>query len=90
MPVLKLLGRTTLWNLLPNGKSAHFYNFWAGLWRRNAFRARLRADLTQVFQQITDGTLSPQIAARIPLEDAASALLLAESGTVAGKVILVG
>jgi NADPH:quinone reductase-like Zn-dependent oxidoreductase len=89
-PVLKLIGRTTLWNLLPNGKGAHFYNFWAGRWRRNAFRARLRADLAQVFQQITDGTLSPQIAARIPLQDAVSALLLAESGTVAGKVILVG
>ena len=36
LPVLKLVARVTLWNLLPNGKGAHFYNFWAGLRRRDA------------------------------------------------------
>jgi NADPH:quinone reductase-like Zn-dependent oxidoreductase len=90
LPVLKLLARVTLWNLLPNGKGAHFYNFWAGLRRRDAFRAKLRADLTQIFGQILDGTLNPQVAARMPLEDAAAAVRLAESGTVTGKVVLLG
>jgi NADPH:quinone reductase-like Zn-dependent oxidoreductase len=89
LPVLKLLARVILWNTLPNGKGAHFYNFWAGLRRRDAFRAKLRADLAQVFKQITDGTLAPQVAARIPLQDVAAAVRLAESGTVTGKVVLV-
>lgn len=89
VPMLKLFARVTLWNLLSNGKSAYFYNFWAGLRRRDAFGAKLRADLGHVFDQITDGTLVPRVAARIPLEDAAAGLRLAESGTVVGKVVLV-
>src|SRR3954471_12391945 len=48
LPVLKLFGRLLVWHLLPNGRSARFYNFWAGLRRRDAFRARLREDLTTV------------------------------------------
>ncbi|HST82045.1 MAG TPA: medium chain dehydrogenase/reductase family protein [Kineosporiaceae bacterium] len=89
VPVLKLLARVLLWNALPNGKGAHFYNLWAGLRRRDTFRAKLRTDLAQVFHQITSGTLAPQVAARIPLQDAATAVRLAESGTVTGKVVLV-
>jgi NADPH:quinone reductase-like Zn-dependent oxidoreductase len=90
VPVLKLLARVVLWNLLPNGKGAHFYNLWAGRRRPGSFRTRVRTDLTQVFEQILNGTLVPQVAARIPLEDAAEAVRLAESGTVTGKVVLVG
>ena len=90
LPVLKLFGRLMLWNARPNGKGAHFYNFWAGKrFRTDAFRARLREDLTQVLRLVADGVLTPQIAARIPLADAASALALAESRTVLGKVVLV-
>ncbi|MFE4829253.1 medium chain dehydrogenase/reductase family protein [Streptomyces sp. NPDC056672] len=89
LPVLKLLAQILAWNSLPNGKSAHFYNFWAGLRRRDAFRRRLSEDLTQVLRLLAAGVLTPQIAAEIPLADAASALALAESRTVAGKVILV-
>ena len=90
LPVLKLFGRLFLWNTLPNGRSAHFYNFWAG--RRftpAAFRARLRDDLTSVLRLLADGTIAPQIAARIPLSAVASAVTLAESRTVAGKVVIV-
>jgi len=90
LPVLKLLARVTVWNLLPNGRRAHFYNFWAGRRRRDAFRARLREDLGQVFAQILEGALTPQVAARFPLTEAAAAVRLAESGTVTGKVVLVG
>ncbi|WP_329384384.1 medium chain dehydrogenase/reductase family protein [Streptomyces sp. NBC_01716] len=89
LPVLKLFARLFAWNYLPNGKSAHFYNFWAGLRRPETFRRRLREDLTQVLRLVSEGVLTPQIAARIPLSDVASALSLAESHTVAGKVILV-
>ncbi|MBB4688062.1 medium chain dehydrogenase/reductase family protein [Amycolatopsis jiangsuensis] len=90
LPVLKSFARLALWNTLPNGRSASFYNFWAGKSRRPAaFRARLREDLTQVFQLLADKVLTPQIAARFPLSEAAAALTLAESHTVVGKVVLV-
>ncbi|MEV0122094.1 medium chain dehydrogenase/reductase family protein [Streptomyces sp. NPDC050703] len=88
-PVLKLLARLTLWNALPNGKGAHFYNIWAGRRRLDAFRTRLRADLTEVFALLADGALVPQVAARVPLTEVGEAVRLAESGTVVGKVILV-
>ncbi|KNE79072.1 MULTISPECIES: medium chain dehydrogenase/reductase family protein [Streptomyces] len=88
-PVLKILGRVQLWNLLPNGRRAHFYNVWAGrAFGRDRFRARLRADLTQVFAALQRGEVTPRIAARLPLTRAAEALRLAESGTVVGKVVL--
>lgn len=90
LPVLKLFGRLTMWNLLPNGRNATFYNFWAGKrFRPGTFRARLREDLTQVFRLVESGALKPQIAARIPLPEAAAALELAESRTVIGKVVIV-
>ncbi|GAA0985507.1 zinc-binding dehydrogenase [Nocardiopsis tropica] len=89
LPVLKLFGRLGVWNALPNGRSAGFYNFWAGSRRADAFRARLREDLTQVLGLLTEGVLTPQVGARIPLSDAAAALALAESRTVIGKVVLV-
>ncbi|MVO85079.1 zinc-binding dehydrogenase [Streptomyces sp. p1417] len=88
-PVLKLFARLTLWNALPNSRHAHFYNIWAGLRNADAFRARLRTDLGQVFALLAAGSIQPQVAARIPLSRAADALRLAESGTVAGKVVLV-
>jgi NADPH2:quinone reductase len=90
LPVLKLFGRLVLWNVLPNGRRAGFYNFWAGKrFRPAAFRARLRDDLTQVLRLVAAGVLTPQIAARIPLSEAAAALALAESRTVLGKVVIV-
>jgi len=88
--VLKLFGQLMVWNVLPNGKRAGFYNFWAGKrFRLAAFRARLREDLTQVLGLVESGVLTPQVAARIPLSEAAAALALAESRTVLGKVVIV-
>jgi NADPH:quinone reductase-like Zn-dependent oxidoreductase len=89
LPVLKLFARLLAWNLLPNGKSARFYNFWAGRRRLDPFRARLREDLTSVLRLLADGLLTAQVAARFPLSEAGSALTLAESRTVAGKVVIV-
>jgi NADPH:quinone reductase-like Zn-dependent oxidoreductase len=88
-PVLKLLGRVWLWNALPNGRHAYFFNIWAGrALSRTRFRARLHADLTQVFGALQRGDVTARIAAQLPLSEAAEALRLAESGTVAGKVVL--
>ncbi|KUL20686.1 medium chain dehydrogenase/reductase family protein [Streptomyces regalis] len=88
-PVLKLLLRVWTWNALPNRRRAYFFNVWAGrALAKNRFRARLRTDLTQVFAALQRGEVSAQIAAQLPLARAAQALRLAESGTVAGKVVL--
>ncbi|WP_329314819.1 medium chain dehydrogenase/reductase family protein [Streptomyces sp. NBC_01262] len=89
LPVLKLLGRVWLWNALPNRRRAYFFNVWAGrALAKNRFQARLRADLTQVFTALQRGEVTVQIAAQLPLTKIADALRLAESGTVAGKVVL--
>ncbi|MEV0198733.1 medium chain dehydrogenase/reductase family protein [Nonomuraea sp. NPDC050691] len=88
-PVLKLLARVWVWNALPNRRRAYFFNVWAGrALAKNAFRARLRADLTQVFAALRRGDVTAQIAAELPLARVADALRLAESGTVAGKIVL--
>jgi NADPH2:quinone reductase len=89
LPVLKLLAKLTVWKVLPNGRSATFFNLWKGhRFRRDRFRAELREDLTQVFELVRDGAITPQIAARFALEDAAEALRFAESGGNTGKVLL--
>ncbi|MEU9397388.1 medium chain dehydrogenase/reductase family protein [Streptomyces sp. NPDC048324] len=88
-PVLKLLGRVWLWNALPNRRHAYFFNVWAGrALSTGRFRTRLRTDLTQVFNALRRGEITPQIAAELPLTQAAEAMRLAESGTVTGKVVL--
>ncbi|SDD46581.1 medium chain dehydrogenase/reductase family protein [Auraticoccus monumenti] len=89
VPVLKLVLRLLLWNALPNRRRATFYDLWAGRRKADRFRARLREDLGQVLALLADGTLTAQVAARLPLTEAAAALALAESRTVVGKVVLV-
>ncbi|MFD4637313.1 medium chain dehydrogenase/reductase family protein [Lentzea sp. NPDC058436] len=90
LPLLMLFARLYAWNYLPNGKSASFYNFWAGRRSLDKFRARLSEDLTQLLRLVAAGSVTPQIAARIPLEQTAEALALAESRTVLGKVVITG
>jgi len=90
LPVLKILGRVWTRNALPNGRHAYFYNIWAGRsFGRRRFQARLRHDLGQVLAAMAQGDISAQVAARFPLAQAAEALRLAESKTVAGKIVLV-
>ncbi|MDJ0337308.1 medium chain dehydrogenase/reductase family protein [Cryobacterium sp. PH31-O1] len=89
MPFAKAIGHIALWNLLPNGRRATFYDLWAGHKRRPArFRKHLEEDLGQVFALLLDGTVKANIAARFPLAEVVAALTLAESRTVSGKVIL--
>ncbi|ATL25822.1 medium chain dehydrogenase/reductase family protein [Streptomyces formicae] len=88
-PVLKILGRVWVWNALPNRRRAYFFNVWAGrAFGKDRFRARLRADLGQVFAALERGEITAGIAAELPLARIADALRLAESGTVSGKVVL--
>lgn len=87
-PVLKILLRVVVWNVLPNRRHAFFYNIWAG--RNTAkFRDNLREDLGQVLRAMRAGHLTAQVGGRFPLAQAADAVRTAESGTVAGKVVLV-
>jgi len=85
-----LLSQITLWNLLPDSHHATFYNFWGGSRiASKAFRARLRQDLTALLDLVTKGAINPPIAARFPLIEVSAAMLLAESHTVQGKVVLI-
>lgn len=87
---LRLILQLAWWNLLPDGHAAGFYNVWSGhLIRPRRFRTRLHADLTAVFGLLADGTLTAQVAARIPLTEATRAMELAESHTALGKVVLI-
>lgn len=89
LPVLKLVTRLTLWNTLPNGRRASFFNVWAGKRRQEVFRTRRREDLGHVFALLASGALTAHIAAELPLERAGEALRRAESGTALGKIVLV-
>jgi NADPH2:quinone reductase len=93
---LPLLAKLAFWNYLPTSRHASFYDIWAGAGKpdsakREAFRARLRSDLTHVFGLLRDDVLTAKIAARFPLTEAAEAIELAESSgrTAVGKIILV-
>src|SRR4051812_48828651 len=89
LPVLKLLAKLTLWQVLPNGRRATFFNLWKGVrFGRDRFRSRLREDLGQVLSLLQEGAITPQIAARFGLEHAAEALRFAEAGGFTGKVLL--
>jgi NADPH:quinone reductase-like Zn-dependent oxidoreductase len=85
-----LLGRLAWLNAVPNGRRAGFFDVWGGKRvRPRRFRSRLRDDLSTVFSLLADGTLRPEIAARLPLTDIQEAVELAESHTIVGKVVLV-
>ncbi|MER7172709.1 medium chain dehydrogenase/reductase family protein [Streptomyces mesophilus] len=89
-PFLKLLARVWLWQALPNGRRAYFYNVWAGkALGEKRFRRRLHADLAQVLDALRRGEITATVAAELPLSAAADALRLAESRAVAGKIVLV-
>ncbi len=85
-----LLARLGLWNILPNGKKASFYDFWGGmLVNPTAAKRQRRDDLAKVFDLLAIGAIKPIVAARFPLNQASAALELAETRTVFGKVVIV-
>ncbi len=89
-PFLAAIGKVLVWNAMPNGKRARFYDLWSGHLRRPArFRSRVHEDINAVLALLADGTITPQVAATYPLVDVREAMTLAESRTVRGKVVLV-
>ena len=93
---LNVLTKLAFWNHLPTRKHASFFDVWSGAGKpgsakREAFRARIRTDLTHVFGLLRDGVLTAKIAARYPLTEVAVAMELSESSarTTLGKIVLV-
>jgi NADPH:quinone reductase-like Zn-dependent oxidoreductase len=93
---MNALTKLTFWNYLPTRKHASFFDVWSGAGKpdsakREAFRVRIRTDLTHVFGLLRDGVLTAKIAARYPLTEAAAAMELSESAgrTTLGKIVLV-
>ena len=74
LPILALLARLILLNLLPNGKRTHFYDLWAGRRRAERFRADKNKALSSVVKLLASGDLTPHIAARSPLTEAGEAM----------------
>jgi hypothetical protein len=74
-----------MWNLVPNGRRAFFYNLWGEkLIHSRRFWPRMASDLTSVFSLLAEGLITPYVAARMPLTDAGRAMTLA---AVCGKVV---
>ncbi|TBN57922.1 NADPH:quinone reductase [Glaciihabitans arcticus] len=89
LPMLQAFARVVLWNTLPNGRHASLYDFWAGRRRRETYIARQQDALGNLLRLVAVGAVRPQVAARIPLSQIVRAVELAESRTVAGKVVVV-
>jgi NADPH2:quinone reductase len=77
-----------VWNVLPNRRGALFFDLWSGRRRADAFRGALREDLGELFGLLADGTITAPIDSIYPLTDAAAALRRAETGGIAGKIVI--
>jgi NADPH:quinone reductase-like Zn-dependent oxidoreductase len=88
IPFLKVLVQLAWWNILPNDRSAHFYNIWSGKGSKT-FQAQLSEDYGHVTDLLANGILKPQIAARFSLTQITVAMQMAESRTAYGKVVIV-
>jgi NADPH2:quinone reductase len=78
-----------VWNALPNGKRASFYDLWSGRRKLEAFQSRTREDLTTVLSLLAQGRITARVAARLPLSRIAEAMTMAEARSVPGKVVVV-
>lgn len=77
--------KVSLWNLLPNGRSATFYSI-GGM--RKKHPNWFSEDLTTLFDLLAEGAIKPVIAERMGLEDAARAHELIEQAAVPGRIVL--
>jgi NADPH:quinone reductase-like Zn-dependent oxidoreductase len=82
--MVKYLAQILLYRILPNSRSARFYG--TGLSRLN--RKPFLEDWAALFQLLDEGKISPIIAAKFPLVNAADANQFLESGNVIGNIVL--
>jgi NADPH:quinone reductase-like Zn-dependent oxidoreductase len=83
--MLQVLGRTALYHLLPNGKSAKYYSTGASRLNWDMFLK----DWATLFRLMEEGQIKPVITAKLPLVEAAKANRLLEDGQVIGNIVLV-
>jgi len=77
--------RLQCWNLLPNGRKAHFYSIEAVRKRHPEW---YRADLEKLFELLCQGRIHPRIAERIELSDVPDAHRRIEAGGLDGKIMI--
>jgi NADPH:quinone reductase-like Zn-dependent oxidoreductase len=82
--LLRLLGHFLWLNLLPNGKAVKLYGTGTSFIDRRPFFA----DWAALFDLLGEGEISPGIAARFPILEAAKANALLESGEITGNIVL--
>lgn len=85
MELVKIIFKTLITNLLPNGKSIKLYGtskYFFG------DQQPFLDDWATLFQLLQEGKIKPVIAAKFPLLEAAKANELLESGDVVGNIVL--
>lgn len=82
LPFAPIQARLLVWNAVSNGRRATFYYVmrWPKLFR---------SDLVRVLALLAEGRIDARVSRRLPLEQAAEALRLMESGSVGGKIVLI-
>lgn len=82
--MIKVLGQTALYSLLPNGKSAKYYSTGVSRLNWDIFLE----DWAELFRLMQTGQIKPIIAAKFPILEAAKANQMLESGQVIGNLVL--
>ncbi len=82
--LLRLLAKTLMLNLLPNGKTVKLY----GTGLSNFNRQPFLEDWATLFKLLEEGKIKPIIAQRFPFLEAAKANELLERGAVIGNLVL--
>lgn len=82
--LLRLLSKTFLFNLLPNGKTARLYGTNLSRFGRRPFLE----DWATLFELLAEGKIKPVIDRKYPILEAAQANARLESGQVIGNLVL--
>jgi NADPH:quinone reductase-like Zn-dependent oxidoreductase len=82
LPYLPILGRVMMWNALPNGRRATFYDV-------QRWSQYFQQDLTHVLELLKNGHIASAVTREFPLSNASEALGLLAAGKISGKLVLV-
>jgi 2-desacetyl-2-hydroxyethyl bacteriochlorophyllide A dehydrogenase len=92
---LGFLGRKALWSVRPGARRMTFFDVWGRgsfgadhLFRPRRFWREFRADLGQLVTLLAAGELTPHVARRVPLLQAAAGLAAHQAGGFTGKIVL--
>ncbi|WP_437574888.1 zinc-binding dehydrogenase [Sorangium sp. So ce887] len=92
---LEFIALKLMWSVTPGRRRSTFFDVWGRgtlgadhMFRPRRFWRELRDDLGALVELLATHQLKPQIARRIPLRDAASALAAHRAGGFVGKIVL--